>query len=67
MKSGVIFVVSSFLLLPSSVTLKSSPIQSDFLEVGWAFCAHLRSNDVDRQNVPLLEPRHDFYFFRRLD
>jgi hypothetical protein len=37
------------------------------LEVGWAFCAHLRSNDVDRQNVPLLEPRHDFYFFRRLD
>ena len=40
--------------------LKSSPI---FFGVGLALCACLRFNDVDRQNVPLLEPWHDFYFF----
>ena len=44
----------------NSNPVKSSPI---FLGVGLAFCAYLRSNDVDRQNVPLLDPRHDFYFF----
>jgi hypothetical protein len=43
-----------------SNSLKSSPI---FLGVGLAFCAHLRFNDVDRQNLPFLEPRHEFYFF----
>jgi hypothetical protein len=60
MKSSAIFVVSSF--FPSSFLLKSTPIRSDFFGVGLAFCAHLRFNDVDRKKLPLLEPRHDFYF-----
>jgi hypothetical protein len=46
--------------------VKSSQIQSNFLGVGLAFSAHLRFNDVDRKNLPLLEPRQDFYLFWRV-
>jgi uncharacterized membrane protein len=64
MKSRVIFVVSSFFI--SSFPVKSTPIQSDFLGVGLAFFAHLRFNDVDRQNLPLVDAEQDFYFFEGL-
>jgi hypothetical protein len=56
---------SGFLIFFSpiqSYPLLSTPIQSDFLRVGLAFCAHLRASDVDRQNLPRVDAPQDFLF-----